>query len=382
MESNNDQRILVFIDWFRPAYKAGGPIQSVVNLVNKLQEFDFWICTSDKDIGSTSSLDNIALNQWSNYSNNCQVIYISAEKRNKSFFSKIFNEVNPSVIYFNSMFSMHFTLMPYLTLKKKNTKLILAPRGMLGSGPLSSKAFKKKLFIQSSKITGLFKKVYWHVSSQIEANDVKNSFGNSAKTIIAPNLSISNKIGLKHSEKKVGTLNLFTISRIARIKNIHRTLAFLKSKLNGEVHFHIYGPLEDDSYWKECLHAISALPKNIRVIYHGELHPNEVQQTINAFHFLMMPTEHENYGHSIVESFLACKPVIISDQTPWKNLEKKNVGWEIPLGNPEKFVQVIQRALDMNQEDYSRMSENALNYGNTISNDKSVLEANRVLFSK
>jgi glycosyltransferase involved in cell wall biosynthesis len=382
MKSTNRIKILVFIDWFRPAYKAGGPIQSVVNIIGKLTEFEFWVCTADKDLDSPNRLDNITVNEWTQNSKNCQVIYLTEANRTKSEFLKIHEHVNPSAIYFNSMFSKQFTLTPYAALRKKNSKLILAPRGMLGAGPLSSKAFKKKLFILGAKLTGYFKSITWHVSSQKEAEDVKDSFGNAAQTQIAPNLSISNEIGYAKTEKKKGKLDLFTISRIARIKNIHLTLEYLNTNLTGYINFHIYGPIEDETYWKECFSQISQLPSNIEVTHHGELHPSEVQKTINAHHFLIMPTAHENYGHAIVESFLACKPVIISDQTPWQDLDKKQVGWDIPLNSQDSFSQVIQEATDMNQETYDALSRNALEFGNSISTDKSVLEANRILFSK
>ena len=46
------KKILIFIDWFLPGYKAGGPIQSVVNLINHLgHEYDFDVVTSNKDLG-------------------------------------------------------------------------------------------------------------------------------------------------------------------------------------------------------------------------------------------------------------------------------------------------------------------------------------------
>ena len=32
------KRILVMIDWFEPAYKAGGPIRTVSNMVKLLQD--------------------------------------------------------------------------------------------------------------------------------------------------------------------------------------------------------------------------------------------------------------------------------------------------------------------------------------------------------
>ena len=38
--------VLITIDWFDPAYKAGGPISSIVNLINHLhKDFDFYVFT-------------------------------------------------------------------------------------------------------------------------------------------------------------------------------------------------------------------------------------------------------------------------------------------------------------------------------------------------
>ena len=55
-----NKKILIFIDWFTPGFKAGGPIKSVSNIVNSLfNEFDFYIITSDRDINETEPYQNI-----------------------------------------------------------------------------------------------------------------------------------------------------------------------------------------------------------------------------------------------------------------------------------------------------------------------------------
>ena len=42
-------KILIFIDWFLPAYKAGGPVRSVANMIDALQDiYDFFIVTKQK----------------------------------------------------------------------------------------------------------------------------------------------------------------------------------------------------------------------------------------------------------------------------------------------------------------------------------------------
>ena len=49
---------------------------------------------------------------------------------------------------------------------------------------------------------------------------------------------------------------------------------------------------------------------------------------------MFLPTFAENYGHSIVEALSVGTPMLISDNSPWKNLQEKGFGWEISLNEP------------------------------------------------
>ena len=63
-------------------------------------------------------------------------------------------------------------------------------------------------------------------------------------------------------------------------------------------------------------------------------------------------------------------PVLISDQTPWRSLEEKGVGWDLPLSKPEMFQEVLERCVDVNDEEY----------GLQVTKDDGVVEQNRELF--
>ena len=115
----------------------------------------------------------------------------------------------------------------------------------------------------------------------------------------------------------------------------------------------------------------------------------KIQSMLKEYHFLFMPSQGENYGHAIVESFMAGCPVIISDRTPWKNLQNCQlsiinyqlpVGWDIPLVEPERFAEVIQYCARMDQDEYDTLSLHALEYAGQIASDNAVLEANKKLF--
>ena len=61
----NKPNILIFIDWFLPGFKAGGPIKSVSNIVNSLhQDFNFFIITSDRDIDDNKPYETEPLDKW------------------------------------------------------------------------------------------------------------------------------------------------------------------------------------------------------------------------------------------------------------------------------------------------------------------------------
>ena len=54
---------------------------------------------------------------------------------------------------------------------------------------------------------------------------------------------------------------------------------------------------------------------------------------------------------------------MISDQTSWRGLEEKGIGWDVPLEKVEMFREVLQRRVDMNNDEYLKWSERALGYG-------------------
>ena len=51
------QRIVVSVDWFPPAFRAGGPIRSTFNLVSLLANtYDVWVISGAYDLGQDRSV--------------------------------------------------------------------------------------------------------------------------------------------------------------------------------------------------------------------------------------------------------------------------------------------------------------------------------------
>ena len=78
---------------------------------------------------------------------------------------------------------------------------------------------------------------------------------------------------------------------------------------------------------------------------------------------ILLPTLGENFGHVISEALVGGCPVIISDQTPWRDLEKEQVGWDIDLNDEVSFVNAIQYCINLDHDQYTLISKRAFVYG-------------------
>ena len=115
--------ILLFIDWYLPGYKAGGPIQSCANLVDHLQEdYCFKIVTRDTDYCETKPYENVKSNQWNIINSNTHVYYFSSDELNKKNIYKLIENTEFDVVYLNGIFSYLFTIIPLLYFRKNKKR--------------------------------------------------------------------------------------------------------------------------------------------------------------------------------------------------------------------------------------------------------------------
>jgi glycosyltransferase involved in cell wall biosynthesis len=356
---SNKSKIVVFIDWYVPAYKAGGPIRSVYNLIETIYTtYDFYVITSNSDIDGRP-LEGVEPNTWVKQGK-ANVIYLTPEEQNSKRFKEEVQEIAPSRIYLNSLFSVKFTLLPLLAFKKVY-EIVVAPRGMLGGESLAIKATKKKVFLAASKILRLYKKVTWHTSTSIEAGEVKNVFGEDAAIKIASNLALVPE-SFSFLNKEVGELSILMVGRVVPIKNIHFfLLALSELSKDAMVNVSIVGPNEDKEYYELCLTVLKELPDNIQVDFMGALKPVEVAKLYNRHHLLVSTSLNENYGHSIAEALTYGRPIIVSNNTPWKNLKELGVGANLDL-EFGLFTTEIQRFVNLDNSEYVHYQKAAKQY--------------------
>lgn len=377
---NNNPSILIFIDWFTPGFKAGGPIKSVANIVNALHNnFNFYIITSDRDIDDNQPYPNIELNKWLQ-KEQYHIAYLSEGER-KKFITNTLIQQNFDTYYFNSLYSKPYTLEPFQLVKKlkSNPNVIIAPRGMLGKGALKIKPLKKKIFLALTKTTGFFKNVTWHATDTEEIEDIQLAFGKKATIYQSPNIAILT-IKEKIIPKNANELNLVFFSRISPKKNLFYALNILKNFTDKNINLAIYGAIEDENYWSKCQNFTQE--HNIKAQYISSINPTNVQDILSNYHFLLFPTLHENYGHVIAESLTAGCGLIISNNTPWQHLNRIKVGWEINLDDKQTFIDAIEACYQMNQEEYNLYRNNSYKFILDETNKQNAIELTKKMFEQ
>ncbi len=367
--------VLIFIDWYLPGYKAGGPIRSIANLVAHLEKkIKFKIVCRNTDYLETKPYENIKNNEWNKISENTEVLYLSAENINKTYIKQIITDTVFDFVYINGIYSFYFSILPlYISKKQKINKIIVASRGMLSEHAFGRKSVKKKLFLFIGKTIGLYSNITFHGTNKEEEESIKKQIKGKYTTVAIPNLPRKTTLSDFFKKNKTeGQLKMVSIARISDEKNTLFALQQLKYIKNHEIIFDIYGSIYDKSYWEECEKIISEFPNNITVNYKGTVVSEKVVSTFANYHFSFMPSKGENYGHSILESFMAGTPVITSNKTPWRDLENNEIGWDIDLENTNKFKEVINYSAKMNQIEYDKWSKKAFDFAKKTTNNTEI----------
>jgi glycosyltransferase involved in cell wall biosynthesis len=379
--------IITFVAYYLPGYKSGGPVRSIANMVDHLgHEFDFRIITADRDSFETAPYPDIQVNAW-NTVGTAQVYYAAPSSLTLARVTELLRNTAYDVLYLNSCFNPNFTGLPLLARWLRRVPLkpvVLAPRGEFSAGALDIKAWKKKPFIALSRQVGFFRGVTCQASSEHEFEDIRRVFDGAVQDIvIAPNLPAflaDDETGTVLAQRDSGdTLRVVFLSRVSPKKNLDFALRVL-AQVKVPVSFDIYGIVDDEHYWRDCQNQISRLPENITVTYHGVITHEQVVPTLRNYDLFLLPTRGENYGHVIPESLAAGVPVLISDQTPWRDLDQQGVGYVRRLSDELGFVEVIQAQAKLDNPSRSAQREKAYAYARRVSANSVVVAQNRDMF--
>ena len=339
------QSLLIVYDYFYPGYKAGGPVQSLSNLIIALPaNFDISVLTSVYDLHSDKPYTGVKTNSWNSIelpgsASPLNVWYADKNNLSSKQIKALLIEVSPDIIYLNGIFSFRFFMLPLRSANRvsQSLKIIICPRGMLQQGALANRQLKKKVYLRALKMSSLLKKVTWHATNEEEKNDIKKIFGKKQLVDVASNIPKKPLAAIQPSQKKAGELRLVYLSLIAEKKNLLFLLSILKN-CDG-ISLDIYGPVKDNDYWIKCKKLINQMPAKVK--YKGDVVPAKVQKTFAGYDASVLLTKGENFGHALYESMSSGRPVITSNSTPWINLQQQKAGWNIDITTINEGVTLL-----------------------------------------
>lgn len=317
--------VLTLIGCFTPGGGASGPYQSFVRLAEVLEDRyhlrAVGLAAPGEPTGLWGKLDGI------------DRIAIPARRFTASDILQVLRATPHDLLWSNGFFDRYCTI-PSLCIRRlglvPRRPMLLSPHGEFSPGALALKPVPKRLYRALARPLGLFDRVTFHATGEQEVGDIQAALGSDLPIVIGPNLHAASPLPA-HPPRRAGEpLRIAFLSRIDRKKN----LGFAIERLIGsgiEARLDIIGPVSDSNYLEDCRALAAAAPARLTISFVGAIDPAQVIPRLAEYDLFLLPTHGENYGYSIIDALLAGTPLLISDQTPWRTLEPRMAGVDLPL---------------------------------------------------
>jgi glycosyltransferase involved in cell wall biosynthesis len=355
-------RILIITPYYLPGFKAGGPVRSLANLVDLLgDEIDFRVIAGNRDLGDPDPYAGIDANAWQRVGK-ALVAYVPMRRFGSNVLRRLIREAESDALYLNSLFQPRVFALPLVMQRlglAPRMPVVIAPRGAFSRGAMSIGAWRKRLYLLLARWLASGSRILWHATSELEANDIRRNMGPQARIAVAANLSSAcqGPVPARSNPKRPGRVHLAFLSRISPKKNLLGAIKLLRH-VSGSILLDVYGPMEDAAYWQACRAEIARLPATVQVHYRDLVTPGDVTTVLAQYDAMLLPTLGENFGHAIIESLAAGCPVVISDRTPWRNLQARGVGWDLSLESTEAFEKTLTGLVAMDEPAHRRLRDN------------------------
>ena len=378
---------MIFCDSYLPGHRGGGGMWAIRNLaVRFCDRYDFYIVTRDCDgkIDGTPYV-KIARNKWTSRPE-AMVYYASPSNLRSRNFAELVAEVKPDAVYLNSIFSK--VCATFLFARKRFLKpempVLLAPCGELSDAALNLRKSRKRMFLFFANKCGFFKRIIWKAASESERSNIYSLVSPNPEVKIAPELTpkdILPDFRAEHKPKKTaGSVRFVYFSRVTPIKNLLFLLELLNEVTDGIVDLKVVGPTDDPQYLEKCRQTVTSLPPNIKVELIGSIDNLSALEIAKNSHFMVLPTKNDSFGYVVIESLAAGCPVILSDRTQWTEIQKNNLGWQIPLDDRSGWISTLKDCVLMNNEQYRLLSFSARQFAVKYLTADEPTAANQIVF--
>lgn len=375
------RKILVFNGYYYPSRNYGGPITSIENVINACSdEYDFYVACYDHDFNDMTPFRK-EKGIWHQVGK-AKVQYF---EQGELDFSKVkmrafLKTLSPDLIWFSGILTPNNKIVAVRCARLLNIPVLFSPRGEVSADRVVLKGWKKRPYLFLLKFFNIYKDCFFHGTSDDEIDGLKKYFNPDKQHLFEiPNIAITQQPELVKHQKVSGTLHAMFFSRIHEVKNILYAVQAI-SKCKHNIIYDVYGPIESEAYWNECVKVAENAGPNIILNYCGILSKAELSKVIQEHDCFIFPTINENYGHAIAESLANSRPVILSKgTTPWDDLDGE-AGYVIPLDNPLEFTEKIDYLASLNQDEYQELIKTTAYYFTKKIGENVAVERHKKMF--
>ena len=334
-------RVCLVSSSFYPAIFYGGPISSTWDLSKKLGEKNVEVYVSTTNANGNKRIKDIDTKEHIQQAENVFVRYYHEQLINIfsfSFLFGIFSDIKKSdVVYIQYLF--HYTVLFSLLFSVfLGKKIILCPRGSFSSFTLSNKrSWLKRLWLFLF-ISPLKYKIIWQASSYLEKEDILFYFPKVDVKIIPDGIDVdsfsnSNKMDKKELLKKYTNKDfknvsdvVFSMGRLHKIKRFDILINAFKLYLYDNKNAKLLIAGADDGVRNSLENQIRELKLEDSVFMIGLVNFSQKKELLSNCSFFSLSSDFESFGIVVSEALACGVPVVVSDKTSWKNIERNNCG--------------------------------------------------------
>ncbi len=318
----------------------GGPSRSVYQLALAMSSFEeeIELLTTDPQSSHSRQEDTLKVQSFKRDSpkNICRSSDLAAH----------LSETSYDVIHHHALWlrTLHYA---HESAKINSAQLIIAPRGMMSPWAWRHNRWKKKLAQSWIHPEAMNKATGWHATSTQEADDIR-SHGFTQPICISPN-SVTAPTSGQIDEAREHWTNICPEVE-------HRPVALFYSRFHRKKRI-----LELIDLWLKIAPAqwlllVVGIPEEYTVddlasyvqrnsgadrvkVYSGV----NVPVPYPVASLFLLPSHSENFGLVIAEAMAHGVPALVTDQTPWLEVNKRNCGWCVPWDDyPATLNKVLQ----------------------------------------
>ena len=268
-----------------------------------------------------------------------------------------------------------FSWQVYTSCVQNNVKYIYSLRGSFFPWSLSNGRFQKFVSWHFFQRKMMENANYLHVTSDEELACLERLGIKNKSTINLPNpvsqvfydeeLSKNEARQLLNIPKETRVLLFF--SRINRKKGLEYILRALKNHSSSNVKLLIAGQVDDEYYFKSIGTLIAQLNLENIVDFIGHIQSSDKRLYFKASDLFVLTSHTENFGMSIAEALSNNLPVLVSNNTPWQNVNNR-AGWCVNL-TQEKVDIALSEFFEMSSTKLARFALDAPKFVKPFSPD-------------